>query len=78
MRPMSFWFDGESRLYFLYRAETMFNWRSVLLTGTISEVPESERDAVRDAMELYRRTERLIVIRRDAPGEIYQSLCPPV
>jgi nitroimidazol reductase NimA-like FMN-containing flavoprotein (pyridoxamine 5'-phosphate oxidase superfamily) len=75
MRPMSFWFDGESRLYLLYvlgsssrkealsdrtdvarflvySAETMFNWRSVLLTGTLSEVPESEREAVQDAMDI--------------------------
>jgi hypothetical protein len=69
LRPMSFAFDGESRLYFLYvlgsgsrkreltdraevarflvyRAETRFNWRSVLLTGTIGEVPEDEREDV--------------------------------
>ncbi|WP_254543699.1 pyridoxamine 5'-phosphate oxidase family protein [Halomarina pelagica] len=75
MRPMSFWFDGDARLYFVYvlgsdnrkgelsdraeaarflvyRAETPFNWRSVLLTGTIDEVPASDRDAVRSALEM--------------------------
>jgi nitroimidazol reductase NimA-like FMN-containing flavoprotein (pyridoxamine 5'-phosphate oxidase superfamily) len=75
LRPLSFWFDGESRLYFLYvlgeesrkaelsdragaarflvyNAETRFNWRSVLLTGTISEVPESDRDDVRAVVEM--------------------------
>ncbi|QFU81735.1 pyridoxamine 5'-phosphate oxidase family protein [Natronorubrum aibiense] len=75
MRPMSFWFDGESCLYIVYvlghssrkaeltdrtdvarflvyRADTPFNWMSVLLTGTIADVPESERDAILDEMEL--------------------------
>jgi hypothetical protein len=78
MRPLTFWFDGDASLYFLYvlgsssrkdelsteasvarflvyRAETAFNWRSVLLTGTISAVPAAERDAVRDRMQTGRR-----------------------
>ena len=82
MRPLSYWFDEESRLYFIYvlgsesrkaalstqtdvarflvyRADTMFNWQSVLLTGTISEVPESERQAVEDVMDLRRRPDAL-------------------
>lgn len=80
MRPMSFSFDGESNIYFVYvlgsssrketvtdqadvarflvySVETMFNWRSVLLTGTISEVPESERERIEDAMEVAWRPE---------------------
>ncbi|WP_254526100.1 pyridoxamine 5'-phosphate oxidase family protein [Natrinema caseinilyticum] len=75
MRPLSFWYDGESRLAFLYvrgagsrkaelsdrsvvarflvyRADTPFNWTSVLLTGPIETVPEAERDALEDAMEM--------------------------
>ena len=36
----------------VYSADTAFNWTSVLLTGTISDVPEGERDAVEDAMEM--------------------------
>lgn len=74
MRPMSFWFDGESRLYLLYilgeksrkeelteqtdiarflvfSAETMFNWRSVLLTGSLDKVPDDEWDEVQAAVE---------------------------
>lgn len=73
MRPMSFGFDGDSRLYFLYvlgtesrkaelseragtarflvySAETPFNWRSVLLTGTLGAVPDDERDAAEAAL----------------------------
>jgi nitroimidazol reductase NimA-like FMN-containing flavoprotein (pyridoxamine 5'-phosphate oxidase superfamily) len=77
LRPMSFWFDGESGLYLLYvggdrgrkaeltarsdaarflvyTAETTFTWRSVLLTGTVDEVPDEEEEetivkAVEDA-----------------------------
>lgn len=75
MRPLSFWFNGGSNLYFLYvlgpesrkaelsdradtarfliyRAETRFNWRSVLLTGTVEGVAESKRDAIEDAVEM--------------------------
>ena len=69
LRPLSYWYDGESSLYFVYvlgvdsqkaslsqRAdtagflvydvETPFNWRSVLLTGTLSELSDEERAAV--------------------------------
>jgi hypothetical protein len=75
MRPLSFWFDGDATLYFLYvladdshkaalsahadaarflvySAETRFNWQSVLLTGTVEPVPETDRDAVADAIDL--------------------------
>lgn len=82
MRPMSFWFDGTDRLYFLYvvgegsrkadlsdqapvarflvyRAETQFNWRSVLLTGRIDAVSDDERDDVELAMEVQGRPDVL-------------------
>ena len=74
LRPMSFGFDGDSRLYFLYvlgeesrkaeltteavqarflvySAETPFNWRSVLLSGRVSEVPEEEADAAAEVLD---------------------------
>jgi hypothetical protein len=74
MRPMSYWFDGESTLYILYvlgsesrkaelsaradvarflvySAETMFTWRSVLLTGTVTEAPEEDRERVQSSLE---------------------------
>ena len=73
LRPMSFGYDGASRLYFLYvvggesrktelsdrtetarflvySAETAFNWRSVLLTGRLDEVPDAERDVAQEAL----------------------------
>lgn len=72
--PLSFGFDGESRLYFTYalgstsqketltdRADTAsflvysvegtFNWESVLLTGTIEELPEAQWPDHEAAME---------------------------
>jgi uncharacterized protein len=93
--PMSFGFDGNSRLYFtyvlgddsrkdrmssrsgsasflVYSADTMFIWESVLLMGTLEEVPEDEWDDVQGAMavawqpELFReagRTEGVKVYR---------------
>lgn len=67
--PMSYGFDGESRLYFsyvvgdqsrkatlsdrtegasflVYNAETMFHWRSVLVTGALRSLSEDERTDV--------------------------------
>ena len=72
--PMSYGFDGESRLYFtyfvgsesrkatlsertdvasvlVYKADTKFNWQSVLLSGTLEQVPESEWETVEDATD---------------------------
>lgn len=72
--PMSYGFDGESRLYFtylvgsesrkatlsertdvasvlVYKADTKFNWQSVLLSGTLEQVPESEWGTVGDATD---------------------------
>ena len=75
LRPLSFWYDGESALYFvyvlgsdsrkvtvsdqadvarflIYDIETTFNWRSVLLTGTIERVPDDERRAIEDQIDI--------------------------
>jgi len=75
LRPLSYWFDGDSAIYFVYvlgstsekgrrsqqaetarflvyRAETTFNWRSVLLTGSITPVPVDEWGPVLDAMDI--------------------------
>lgn len=72
--PMSFGFDGESRLYFsffvggesrkvelsrqaetasflVYSADSIFFWESVLLQGSLGELPDSEWDAHRDALD---------------------------
>ncbi|AUV83498.1 pyridoxamine 5'-phosphate oxidase family protein [Salinigranum rubrum] len=73
LRPMSFGFDGDSRLYLLYvlgeesrkaelsaaaeyarflvySAETPFNWRSVLLTGRLTEVPEADVERAEEVL----------------------------
>ncbi|MBV0900573.1 pyridoxamine 5'-phosphate oxidase family protein [Haloarcula salina] len=74
LRPLSFWYDGESALYFVYvlgadsqkvtvsdqadvagflvyDIETTFNWRSVLLTGTVERVPDGERAAIEERID---------------------------
>lgn len=95
LRPLSFWFDGESALYFVYvlggtsekhelsqqvdtarflvySAETPFNWRSVLLTGSISELPESELAEVIDEMEIRWRPEIFKQVSISEPTALYQ------
>lgn len=95
MRPLSFWFDGDDRLYFLYvvgessrkevssieadvarflvyRAETRFNWRSVLLTGRIDEVPDADREAVADVMDLSGRPDVLERASESEDTKLYQ------
>lgn len=71
--PLSFGYDGDSRLYFTYllgstsrkerlsgsadaasflvfKVDTMYNWESVLLSGTIAPVPESEWDDLEEVL----------------------------
>jgi hypothetical protein len=57
---------AEAARFLVYRAETAFNWRSVLLTGTIEAVPEEERGAVEAAMDIAWRPE---VFERVSEGE---------
>jgi nitroimidazol reductase NimA-like FMN-containing flavoprotein (pyridoxamine 5'-phosphate oxidase superfamily) len=111
MRPLSFWFDGDDTVYFLYvsgdssekealsrraeiarflvyRIETTFNWRSVLLTGKIDPVPESERPAIEEQADIpwrpdvFRRameseTTSLYRFRIDEQSGIKQLELPP-
>lgn len=39
----------ESASFLVYSAETLFNWRSVLLTGTVERMPEEKRATLSDA-----------------------------
>lgn len=43
--------------FLVYSIETTFNWRSVLLEGTIERVSESERAALEEEMEISWRPE---------------------
>ncbi|MFO7834808.1 MAG: pyridoxamine 5'-phosphate oxidase family protein [Halohasta sp.] len=95
LRPLSFWFDGEDALYFVYvlgtesrkhdlsrqvdtarflvySAQTAFNWRSVLLTGRLSEVPDAELAGVLEAMELTWRPEVFRQASVDEPTAVYR------
>lgn len=43
--------DGIGTARFLvFKVDTMYNWQSALLTGTLSEVPESEWDALEETL----------------------------
>ncbi|ELY40671.1 pyridoxamine 5'-phosphate oxidase family protein [Natronorubrum sulfidifaciens] len=95
LRPMSFWFDGESCIYILYvlgsssrkaertdstaaarflvyRADTPFNWTSVLLTGSITAVPERERETIREDMEIRWRPDVFEQASTSATTELYR------
>lgn len=48
---------AEAARFLVYSAETVFNWRSVLLSGTIEEVPVGEWDPLLDEMEMAWRPE---------------------
>ena len=95
LRPLSFWYDGDNALYFVYvlggesrkhdlsravdtarflvySAETAFNWRSALLTGTLSEVPDAELATVLDRMDLQWRPEVFRQASVDEPTAIYR------
>jgi len=75
LRPLSYWFDGDDALYFVYvlggesrkrrlsdsaavarflvyNVEAPFNWRSVLLTGSIEAVSAAEREALEERMDI--------------------------
>jgi nitroimidazol reductase NimA-like FMN-containing flavoprotein (pyridoxamine 5'-phosphate oxidase superfamily) len=38
--------------FLVYSVETTFNWRSVLLTGTVSAVSDAEREALEERMDI--------------------------
>lgn len=95
LRPLSFWFDGDATLYFVYvlgeesrkhqlsqqadaarflvySAETPFQWRSVLLSGSLSEVPDAEIAAVLNELENQWRPELFEQASVDEPTALYR------
>ncbi|MFB6184846.1 MAG: pyridoxamine 5'-phosphate oxidase family protein [Haloarculaceae archaeon] len=63
---------ADAASFLVYSAETMFNWRSVLLTGTIERVPESESAAVADAMDTAWRPEAFARAGREKPTTVHR------
>ncbi|MFD1565608.1 pyridoxamine 5'-phosphate oxidase family protein [Haloarchaeobius amylolyticus] len=43
---------ADAAQFLVYNVDTPFMWTSVLLTGPISDIPESERESVEDAMDM--------------------------
>jgi hypothetical protein len=93
--PMSYGYDGEASLYFLfignsksqkaelaagepeasfltYSAETMFNWRSVTVTGTLSPVAPDKRAAIEGEIDIPWRPDLFERARDDEHTALYQ------
>jgi nitroimidazol reductase NimA-like FMN-containing flavoprotein (pyridoxamine 5'-phosphate oxidase superfamily) len=93
--PMSYGYDGEASLYFLfignsasekaelaaeepeatfltYSAETMFNWRSVTVTGTLSAVAADQREAIEGEIDIPWRPELFKRALEDEHTALYQ------
>jgi len=62
----------DSARFLVYSAETPFNWRSVLLTGSLSEVSESELAAVLDNIEIRWRPEIFRQASVSEPTKLYR------
>ncbi len=58
--------------FLVYRAETRYNWRSVILTGTIDEVPGSEVAAVTEAIDLGQRLDAVERTGESAETTLYR------
>jgi hypothetical protein len=58
--------------FLVYRAETRYNWRSVILTGTIAALPTSEEAAVAEAIDLGRRPDALKRASESMETTLYQ------
>ena len=41
---------ADAARFLVFKVDTMDNWQSVLLTGTLTEVPESEWDALEEIL----------------------------
>ncbi len=65
--------DRADRAQFLvYSIETTFNWRSVLVTGTIEAVPDSDRAAIEEEMEISWRPDLLERATESRTTELYR------
>lgn len=66
--------QGNIARFLVYSADTSFMWESVLLTGTLSEVPENEWDDVRDAMDIAWRPELFKTASMTEDVKVYRFL----
>ena len=60
--------------FLVYKADTRFNWESVLLTGTLEEVPESEWETVRDVTDDVWRPDLFATANLSAGVVVYEFL----
>lgn len=64
--------DGVTARFLVYRADTAFNWESVLLTGAVEAVPEAERDAVLETVRIAWRPELFERAEASEPVELHR------
>lgn len=64
--------DADTARFLVYSAETVFNWRSVLLTGTIEPVADDERERALDAVEDVWRPELFRSASEDLRTRLYR------
>lgn len=58
--------------FLVYSVETMFNWRSVLLTGSLTVVPESEWSELEDVLTTAWRPELFRTASTSGGVEVYE------
>lgn len=58
--------------FLVYTAKARHDWTSVLLTGTIDAVPESERGAIEEQIDLSWRPEAFEQVRSSKNTELYE------
>jgi len=64
--------QADTARFLVYSAETPFNWRSVILTGSISEVPADEQRALLEAIEIRWRPDLFERASVSEPTALYQ------
>lgn len=63
---------AEYARFLVYTVETMFNWRSVLLTGELSETPESELSELEDVLTTAWRPELFRTAGTEGGVKVYE------
>lgn len=58
--------------FLVYNVETLFNWRSVMVEGPLTEMPESEWDEIEHLLESVWRPEILKTAAMNGSVKIYQ------
>lgn len=64
--------QAETARFLVYSVESMFNWRSVALTGTLRSVPQSRWDSISDVLDSTWRPELFDAAGQNAEVTVYR------